>query len=70
MQTTLHFGDMDEFSAQCAVHSMEFWGVIEDIDDRCRSRLKYGDGLTDQEEQILEEIRDLCSVKNKIEERC
>lgn len=45
------------------IHSLDLASAIIDAREIIRSRLKWGEGVSDQEEKILEEIRDALYVE-------
>lgn len=44
------------------MHAMDYYSVVIDARDAIRARLKYEEGITDEEERFLEELQDLLRV--------
>lgn len=55
------FEDKDDF--KMIVHVYDMMIAIHDAKNAIRSRLKYGEGVSDQEEKTLEEIRELLFIE-------
>lgn len=41
-------------------HANIFYSALMDIDQKCRTLLKYGENVSDEMEQFAEEIREIC----------
>lgn len=69
MKIALIFDEEDaEFRAKCATHGLALWGTLWDVDQICRDRLKYGEDVSDEEERVLERIRDEASLARTLED--
>jgi len=55
------FEDRDDF--KMLAHAYDLMSSIHEAKEKIRSRLKYGEDVSDQEEKILEEIRECLYVE-------
>jgi len=68
MKVTLVFdGESAHNDAFMAINAGGFFSALWDIDQECRSRLKHGEDVSDQEKKVLERLRDLCRIVDNIE---
>jgi len=49
----------DDESMKIILHASDMYSAMHEARQAIRSRLKYGEGVSDQEEKTLEEIREL-----------
>ena len=63
MRITLDFDVTEEkLESRCAFLGMTLWSALWDIDMECRNRMKYTEGLSDEEYAFLDHIREMCHI--------
>jgi hypothetical protein len=62
MKITFEFdGDDSHEEAKMVFLARDFYSALWDIDQRCRTRMKYEENVSDEEYKLMEELREMCS---------